>query len=212
MLARGLITIISLGVIAILIFFDAYGITDIAKLASGEIVLTMTQQLGIDLTLTLILAPLWTGVSMAAVLFKRSINIQFSNIFSYFKILPVLAIAYLIVNTLFEIGLMLLFIPGFYIFTATTFTLILIADKGLRPFHAIWWSVKAVNYYFAPMLVIFSCFLVMLIVVFFTFGLAYLYVGPLYFNVKAVLYEAIFCHTSESEEQELRTERGVFDA
>lgn len=212
LLARALVTIISLGVVVILILFDAYGISDIAKIASGEIVLTIPQQLGIDLSLTVILAPLWTGISMAAVFSNRSIRVSFTSIFSFFRLLPLVAIAYLLVNTSFELGLRLLLIPGFYIFVATTFTLILIADKGLRPFQAIWWSVKAVNHYIAPMLLIFSCFFLMLILVFFTFGLAYLYVGPLYFNIKAILYEAIFCHESDIEEGQVKTEQGVFDA
>ncbi|MDT0594261.1 hypothetical protein [Glaciecola petra] len=212
LLARALVMIISLGVVVILILFDAYGISDIAKIASGEIVLTIAQQLGIDLSLTVVLAPLWTGISMAAVFSNRSINIPFSSIFVFFKLLPLVAIAYLLINTSFEIGLRLLVIPGFYIFVATTFTLILIADKGLRPFQAIWWSVKAVNHYIVPMLVIFSCFFLMLILVFFTFGLAYLYVGPLFFNVKAILYEAIFCHESILEERNVKSEQGVFDA
>jgi uncharacterized membrane protein len=107
--------------------------------------------------------------------------------------LPALALASVCIDILFAIGISLFVIPGFYVFAATTFTLPLIADKKMRPLSAIMYSIKMSNVYIWKMLQLHLIFLAMLFVVLISFGFAYIWIGPLYFNVKAVLYQDLFC-------------------
>ena len=52
---------------------------------------------------------------------------------------------------------------------------------------------------------------VILVVV--SFGIAYLWVGPLYFNAKAVLYQDLFCTKRAVEDQNNTDDKqGLFDA
>jgi uncharacterized membrane protein len=113
--------------------------------------------------------------------------------------------------------MMLLVAPAFYVFMATTFTLPLIADKQLTPFTAISLSVRMTNAYLFQMTVIFLIFLALFIGVIITFGFALLWVGPYFFNVKAVLYTELFCSneptgSKEAKEAKESGDTGVFDA
>jgi hypothetical protein len=196
-----------------LVYIDAFGITDIALLITPESPLTQTQQVMIELTLTFALAPLWTGVNMLAINTMRDKSIPVFSIFQYFRLLPALALASICVDILFTFGFTLFFIPGFYIFAVTTFTLPLIADKKIRPLQAIMCSIKMSNVYIWKMLQLYLIFLAMLVLVFISFGIAYLWIGPLYFNAKAVLYQDLFCvnQSSGSDESSIKNE-GLFNA
>lgn len=196
-----------------LLYLDAFEITDIALLITPESPLTQTQQIMIELTLTFVLAPLWTGVSMLAINTLRKNPLPVFSIFNYFRLLPALALASICIDVLFSLGFALFFIPGFYIFAATTFTLPLIADKQMRPLKAIFYSIKMSNVYLWKILQLYLIFLAMLFVVLVSFGFAYLWIGPLYFNVKAVLYQDLFCVPKSIDENESSTiNKGLFNA
>jgi hypothetical protein len=196
-----------------LIYIDAFGITDIESLITQETQLTQTQQVMIELTLTFVIAPLWTGVAMLAINTQRKTSLPVFSIFQYFKILPALSLASICIDIMFTLGFTLFFIPGFYIFAATTFTLPLIADKGMKPIQAMIYSIKMANVYIWKMLQLYSLFLAMLLVVLVSFGFAYLWIGPLYFNVKAVLYQDLFCIEQSVEyTEDIDKNKGVFNA
>lgn len=215
-LAQSLICILLITFFVYFIFLNAYNITDFSGLAEGVSPLSVSQQAMIELTLTCLLAPLWAGVGLLAIRSNRGEKPSFTDIFFYYRMIIGLSIASLIVSLLFTLGLSLYVIPGFYLFVATTFTLPLMADKQMRPLAAIIYSVKMTNVYLWKMLTIYSIFLLLLVVVLLSFGFAYLWVGPFYFNVKAILYEDLFCSPREQmQDSELKTNNdneGVFDA
>jgi uncharacterized membrane protein len=102
-----------------------------------------------------------------------------------------------------------------YTVTATVFVFPLMADKNLGPISALICSIKAVNANIFKMLALFGIFFVLMFFVLLSFGFAYLWIGPLYFNVKAVLYQDIFGQASEivSEHKDISDEHeDVFDA
>lgn len=195
------------------IYLDAFEIRDFSLLMTENSPLSQGQQALIELTLTVILAPLWAGVGMLAINTNRNIPQSALSIFEYYKIMLSLALASCLVSIFFTMGIALFFIPGFYIFTVTTFTLPLIADKKLGPISAIVYSIRMSNIYLWKMLQLYLIFLLMLFVVILSFGFAYFWVGPLYFNAKAILYQDLFCDnlTTVDEEREAG-HKGVFNA
>jgi len=212
-LAQLIICILLITFAAYFIFIDAYGITNIESLLSDNSPLLVSQQATIELSLTCLLAPLWTGVAMLAIRFNRSEKPSVTDAFAYYKNFILLAAASVILSILFTVGLSLYIVPGFYIFTATTFTLPLIIDKKMSPIAAIISSIKMVNRYLSKMLALYGVFLLMFLLVILSFGIAYLWVGPLYFNVKAILYEDLFCEAAgETNELKEETNNGVFNA
>jgi hypothetical protein len=215
-LAQVLICIILVTFAIYFIFIDAYGITNIEDLLTENNPLIVSQQATIELTITCLLAPLWAGVAMLAINSYRGLKVNMSDAFYFYKQIIVLAAASVILSITFTLGLSLYVLPGFYIFTATTFALPLITDKKMRPFSAIIVSIKMVNKYLPKMLMLYAIFIVMFIPVLLSFGFAYLWVGPFYFNVKAILYQDLFCEKEkdpiESTKESNVGATGVFDA
>ena len=212
-LILALLCIFAITFVIYFIYLDAFEISDFSQLMTENSPLTQSQQALIELTLTVILAPLWTGVTMLAINTNRDLSQSALSIFDYYKIIPALALASCLVSIFFTMGIALLFIPGFYIFTVTTFTLPLIADKKLGPISAIVYSIRMSNVYLWKMLQLYLIFLLMLFIVILSFGFAYFWIGPLYFNAKAVLYQDLFCGKFTSVTEESSTpNKGIFDA
>ncbi len=217
-LAQGLLCILVLTIAVYFIFIDAYGITDVSQVIGEQSIVTQSQQAVLEIILTVLLAPLWTGVAMLAIFSKRKEPKPFTFIFSYFRMLPGLALASALISMAFTFGIVLYFIPGFYVFTATTFVLPLMADKKLGPIAALRQSIRKVNQHLMKMLMLYAIFLALLFVVFLSFGFAYIWIGPLYFNVKAILYEDFFTEKvknekiNESEDIQNDGNEGVFNA
>ena len=208
-----LMCIIALTFVIYILYLHAFEITDFALLMTEESPLTQNQQAIIELTLTVVLAPLWAGVAMLAIATNRKESQSALSIFEYYKMLPSLALASGFISIFLTLGLALFFIPGFYIFTVTTFSLPLIADKKMGPIKAIVCSTRMSNIYIWKMLQLYLIFLLMLFLVVVSFGIAYLWVGPLYFNAKAVLYQDLFCTKRAVEDQNNTNEKqGLFDA
>ncbi len=212
-IVQALVCIIGISFSVYLVYLNMFDIDKSALLDPENSPLSSFQQVTIEMTLTILLAPLWTGAAMIAVFTARKKTVNTMRIFGYYKMLPMLAMASIIISIFFTFGIMLLFLPGVYIFIATTFTLPLIADKNLSPLQAIFTSIKMANIYLTKMVLVYLLFFVMLFVVIISFGIAYLWVGPLYFNVKAILYQDLFCTDQQVEYTEISGKNdGVFDA
>lgn len=196
-----------------MLYLDAFEINDVSLLISPDTPLTPTQQLMIELSMAFALAPLWTGVSMLAIETVRKRSVPITSIFQYYKILPTVALAAICVDILFKFGFALLFIPGFYIFAVTSFTLPLIADKKMSPLTAIMNSIKMSNVYLGKIMQLFLLFLGMLAIIVVSLGFAYLWIAPFYFNVKAILYQDLFCdEIAPAKDNNSPTDKGVFNA
>lgn len=176
-------------------------------------ILSPKYQLSLELLMTVILAPLWTGVSMAAIASLRGQSPNFRYIISFYRYLPVLALASALVSILTSIGMLLLFIPGIYLFMSSIFTLPLIIEKNISPLKALILSIKVSNKHLVKLTIIFVIFLLLFVLVIFSFGFAYIWIGPLYFNVKAVLYQNWFCEELVVNKSSAGGDNnGVFDA
>ncbi|WP_395343268.1 stress protein [Ningiella sp. W23] len=161
--------------------------------------LTNTQNAVASLIMNVVMAPLFAGIAMLAVTSARGIKARAINVFSYVSYILPLGVATLLISIAFDIGLMLLVLPGLYIFMATTFTLPLIVDKGLTPFSAIFLSIRMTNAYLYQMTMVFLIFFALFVGVLITFGFASIWVGPYFFNVKAVLYTELFCGKEDEQ-------------
>lgn len=173
--------------------------------------MTNTQNAVASLVINIVLAPIFTGIAMLAITSARGIKAKAINVFAYVSHILPLGVASLLVSIATDIGMMLLVVPAFYVFMATTFTLPLIVDKNLTPFSAILLSVRMTNAYLFQMTVIFLIFIALFIGVILTFGFALIWVGPYFFNVKAVLYTELFCADDSSESNDSENS-GVFNA
>ena len=219
-LAQALLCIVAITTVIYLIFFEVYEFNSIEQLLDPENGITQTQQLSIKIVIVFVLSPLWTGVNMLAIFFVRKQKAKTTDIFWYYKLLPQLVVASLLISIFLNLGVALFLLPGFYVFTATTFTLPLMADKKLGPISAIIYSVRVVNMHLQKMLLLFLLFFIMMIVVVLSLGFAYLWIGPLYFNVKAILYQDLFCNNDGNDQHTDGKEKvisnnkgeGVFDA
>jgi len=188
-----------------MLFIQAYDIQtveDFNNLGQG-------QSSMINIVLTLVLAPLITGILMMGVSNARSEKTNAVSVFNFLSLSILLCLASLITSILITIGFALLIAPGLYLYLTTKFTLPLIADKRLSPINAIIMSVKILHRYAFHLLLIMLIFAVLMVVVFFTLGLAFIWVGPLYFNVFGVLYQDIVGDDTEKPlEQDVENEIG----
>jgi len=230
LLLQAIIFIIGVTLVMFMIFFDAYEITSIEQYLDPATAPTPGQQIVLQLTQVFLLTPLWTGVSMVAIFYARSAikknqkneeSYQYkgklSDIFWYYKLTLRLSVAALIISVATTIGINLLILPGIYIYIGATFTMPLLADKKLGPISAIVFSFKAVNMYLQKVVLLHAVFLILMIL---SLGLGYFWLGPLYFNMKAIIYQDLFCESAPeieeepamSAEQDDGTEKGVFDA
>jgi uncharacterized membrane protein len=211
-LVQGLLCVLGISLVIYWFFFTLYEV-DLSNVEALETALSKTQQVIMDMTLIVLLAPIWTGMAMLAIYFVRGQKPPTTLIFTYFKILPVVAVASGVVSILVTLGFLLLIIPSFYFFTATTFALPLIADKNYGPWKAIIASILMTNKHLVGMLGLYGIFALSLLLIPITFGLAFLWIGPLYFNAKAILYEDLFCQNATVEYNEKSNANGsVFNA
>jgi hypothetical protein len=206
-LVQGILLIFATAFVLGFIFISVFGINTPEDVAA----LTNTQNAVASLLINVVLAPLFAGVAMLAINSARGFKVQAVHTFNYISFILPLGVATLLISIGVDIGMILLVVPAFYIFMATTFTLPLIVDKQLSPISAIILSVRMTNAYLFQMSTLFLIFFALFVGVILTFGFALIWVGPYFFNVRAVLYNELFC--SKHEESESKTEdSGVFDA
>lgn len=214
LLVQGLGTILFATIFIFWIFLQVLG-SPIGTLDPEQIditqILAPEHQVVLELLMTIILAPLWTGIAMTAILSFRGDAVSFPSMLKYYSMFTLLAVASAITSILLTLGFALYFIPGLYLFMATTFTLPLIIERRLTPFKAIALSIRAVNANFGKIISFFAIFLLLFVLVIISFGIAYIFVGPLYFNVKAILYQNLFCNTQPVHYIN-KEQQGVFDA
>jgi len=155
----------------------------------------------------------WTIVlaMMLAISTVRGQETKVMNVFSYVSSILPLGVATMLISIASSLGMQLLLLPGFYVMMASSFAYPLIIDKRLTPISAILLSARMTNAYLFQMSMIFLVFVALFIATAFTFGLALIWVGPYFYNVKAVLYTELFC-SKEEQPMEEKQQPGVFNA
>jgi hypothetical protein len=206
-LVQGILLLVAVAMSLGFIFISIFDIHDPAAVQS----LSQTENAIASLVINVVLAPIFTGISMLAISSARGLKAKAVNVLAYVRYILPLGIATLLVSIAIDIGMILFILPAFYVFMATTFCLPLIADKGLTPLSAIILSVRMVNAYLFQVTTIFLIFVALMVGVILTFGFAYIWVGPYFFNVRAVLYTELFCSDNEEQAKNIQ-DSGVFDA
>ena len=166
-----------------------------------------------DIVLLLVISPLMAGLLMMGIDRARGHSPQVLDLFKWLKIAIVLALGSLIASILMQIGLSLFILPGLYIAIATTFTLTLIADKNLTAISAIMLSIRVVNRYFSQFVLFFVISFAIFAVIAFTMFIAGIWLLPLYFNAKGVLYNELFSEEKADQQEVVNDMQGsTFDA
>lgn len=167
----------------------------------------------IEIAAVFVLSPLITGLYMLGVAHARR---EPTNVFSMFSFLPlifVLALTQLIISIVVQLGLILLVVPGVYVWMASIFSLMLVADKQMTPIRAIILSCKVFNVYWTKISAIFGVFVLLFLTAPLTFGLSLVWVLPLYFSVFGLLYNDLFGSENSSPESNTKpTNESTFDA
>lgn len=165
-----------------------------------------------QIAVILVIAPLQTGLYMMGVSAARNQHVRVFDLFKYLPLTIVLALTHLITIILTQLGTVLFIIPGIYMVVASTFALILVADRQLTAVSAIILSCRVVNRYFWQMLTLLAIFLVLVLVSILTFGFGLIWVMPLYFCAIGVLYEDMLGQTGPGSQEENREGESTFDA
>jgi uncharacterized membrane protein len=206
---RCMFILLFIGLASFVAFFNIYNIETVGQLETLQ-----TETYFFNMLLTVCFSPLMAGMCMLAVQTERKQPINVMSLFMYVPLILWLAAAELIVSLLIQVGMTLFILPAIYIFITTVFTKLLIADKQLRPFIAIKLSIQMCNQYLLQLTLLFAIFLVLFLLGIITFGLAFIWIVPLYYNVIGILYNDLFGVKGEAQQLEPTTnaEETHFDA
>jgi hypothetical protein len=166
----------------------------------------------LDLAILLIMSPLAAGLKMLGVSAYKNQGLELKQLFKYMSWLVPLALANLLIMTLTKIGLVLFIVPAIYVYIATIFVLMLIADKKMSVLNAFILSCRVVNKYFLGFAGLMGIFALLAVLTVFTFGLALIWVGPLYYITFGILYVDLFDTPVVDETSSSQTNESVFNA
>ncbi|AXT40276.1 stress protein [Alteromonas sp. BL110] len=152
-----------------------------------------------------IVAPLLTGLYMMGVFVARGVKISVFTVFQFFPLIFLVALTQLVNSILVQLGMMLLILPGVYFYLASSFSLMLVADRKLTPISAIILSCRVFNAYWAHIASIFGVLFLLFVSVPLTFGVSLIWVLPFYFSMMGLLYQELI------GEQGVSTEASVND-
>jgi uncharacterized membrane protein len=206
---RCMFILLFIGLASLVAFLNIYNIETVGQLEALQ-----TETYFFNMLLTVCLSPLMAGICMLAVKTERKQATNVMSLFMYVPLILWLATAELIVSLLIQVGMTLFILPAIYIFITTVFTKFLIADKQLRPFMAIKLSIQMSNQYLIQLSILFAIFLVLFLLGMLTFGLAFIWVLPLYYNVTGILYNDLFGVKDETQQIDpiTNSEESHFDA
>lgn len=191
------------GIVALLV--STYDVQQLQNLGPVE-------QAVVDIGGVLLLAPLITGLAMLGVYSAQGHKVSASHVFAFVPSTFILALTYLMVSFVTQLGLMLLILPGIYFYIASSFSLLLVADKKLTAFSAIILSCRVVNKYLAHFFILFGLFFLLMTVSVITFGIGLLWFIPFYHAVIGVLYNDLFGHETVALDNVTNQSEGNFDA
>lgn len=167
----------------------------------------------IEIAAVFVLSPLVAGLYMVGVAQARR---EPTTVFSMFKYLPlvfVTALTQLIISIIVQLGLVLLIVPGVYVWMASIFSLMLVSDKQMTPIRALILSCKVFNVYWRKLTAVFAVFVLLFLTAPLTFGLSLVWVLPLYFSVFGLLYNDLFGgEDSIPKDDAVTTSESTFDA
>lgn len=181
--------------------------------ASATEALTANTRLTLDLLLTILLAPFFTALLLMSIQTSQGVKVSFNSLFDALPYTIPLGLTALISALLVQLGMLLLILPGVYLAIATGFAMPLVVDKQLSPFQAIQLSIRVVNRYWLDFVKLYGLFILLFALSLLTLGLALIWVAPLYYNIKGILYRDLFISSQDQQQQpDKQTEKGAFHA
>lgn len=152
---------------------------------------TFEHQSIIEIAAICIVSPLITGLYMIGVTQARGLKTTVFSVFQYFPLLFLVALTQLVSSILVQLGLILLLLPGIYFYVASSFALMLVADKKMTPISAIILSCRVFNAYWSQIATIFGVFILLFATVPLTLGFSLIWVLPFYFSMMGLLYSEL---------------------
>lgn len=149
-------------------------------------------QLALQIIVTIITAPLVAAMFMTGISHSVGERPAFSMVLRRIinsALVIFLAVAVLVIVYL---GFALFLVPGIYLGLATGFAMMLYVEKKLAPSQAIMQSIRVFNRYWWQLSLFYVGAFVLFFIGMLTFGLAYIWIIPFYFNLKGVLYRELF--------------------
>lgn len=197
----------SIGMLIVIVIFQMMSIDNIQQISERT-------QLSIQLAIMGLLSPFIAALMISAV--KHSIDepSRISDITSQLPKTISIAITFLLVTLIVNIGLLVLILPGLYLSIACGFAILLVADKNIPPIQSILLSIRVVNVYWLDFIKINLLFLLLFVLVFLTFGIALIWVAPFYYHVKGILYRDLFGVSTDNKQRPSRTndDQSTFEA
>lgn len=149
-------------------------------------------QLTLQIVVTIITAPLVAAMFMTGISHSVGERPAFSMVLRrIINSALVIFIAVMVLGMVY-LGFALFLLPGIYLGLATGFSMMLYVEKQLPPSQAIIQSIRVFNRYWIQLSMFYMGAFVLFIIGMFTFGLAYIWIIPFYFNLKGVLYRELF--------------------
>ena len=145
----------------------------------------------IEIIAICIVSPLITGLYMMGVMNARAQKTSVFTVFSFFPLLFLLALTQLVNSILVQLGLVLLIIPGLYFYLASSFSLMLVADRKLTPISAIILSCRVFNAYWTQIAAVYGVLFLLFLTAPLTLGFSLIWVLPFYFSVMGLLYQEL---------------------
>ena len=178
--------------VALIIVYGLIAYVGVDNVQNNVLELDPFTRLLTDILSTVLIAPLMAGVVMMGVNHSVGAKSVPSQLFQYVpQCLPIVLVS-LMTGVLTRLGLSLFILPGLYLAIAMSFALPLVLEKKMAPINAIYTSIRVVNSKALKFCLLYLIFLGLLFVGLMTFGVALVWIAPLYYNSKGVLYREMF--------------------
>ncbi|MEP7703728.1 hypothetical protein [Paraglaciecola sp. 25GB23A] len=172
-------------------------------------------QLALQIVVTVITAPLVAAMFMTGISHSVGERPAFSKVLRRIINSALVIFIAVLILVIVYLGFALFLLPGLYLGLATGFSMMLYVEKQLPPSQAILQSIRVFNRYWLHLSIFYMAAFMMFIAGMFTFGLAYIWIIPFYFNLKGVLYRELFGIQVKRQDTEVINEKesdSVFDA
>ena len=146
----------------------------------------------LNLLLTVLTAPFVGGVILMGIRTALGIPCRASQLFDALRRAAPLALVALFTSVLVNLGLTLYLLPGVYLMVATSMAMPLVLEKRLTPLRAVWVSIRATSYRWFHLFVLYLVMGALLLLALIPFGLGLIWMAPMYYNLKGILYREIF--------------------
>lgn len=171
-------------------YFDA---NDIAALPASF-------QITLKLGLIIITAPILAAMLLLGISQSVGVKPTFIPLLKQALGSVVIILLALLVSILVDLGSQILSMAGvalgiaasIYLGMGTGFSMMLLVEKKLAPSQTIIQSFRVFNRHWAPLSIFYLVSILMFVVGAFSFGVAYIWLIPFYFNLKGVLYRELF--------------------